>query len=176
MVSLGGPEMKKQRARPTKPKQAQLPKPGPKPKRHEIPAWVGAPLWALGGFAKRHWKTKAWLALLVIAAYSPYMMHRHAHYLDDRRCDKINYAAQVAYQYGCAGRDCSEDLLAYEQTVLMTYGALQEGCYAPAPIRPDEAISIFVNAGRKTLNDVQKVRPEPSQTVTPTATLVADAS
>ena len=133
-------------------------------------------MWAAGNFAKRHWKTKAWVALVIVAAYSPYAMHRHAHYLDDRRCDKINYAAQVAYQYGCAGRDCSEDLLAYEQTVLMTYGALQEGCYAPAPIRPDEAISIFVNVGRNALNEIRKPAPAPVPPDAPAATLVADAS
>ena len=157
-------------------RRAVRPKPQAKPKKHEIPAWIGAPLWAAGSFAKRHWKTKAWVALVIVAAYSPYMMHRHAHYLDDRRCDKINYAAQVAYQYGCAGRDCSEDLLAYEQTVLMTYGALQEGCYAPAPIRPDEAISIFVNVGRNALNEIRKPAPAPVPPDAPAATLVADAS
>ena len=157
-------------------RRAVRPKPQAKPKTHEIPAWIGAPLWAAGNFAKRHWKTKAWVALVIVAAYSPYAMHRHAHYLDDRRCDKINYAAQVAYQYGCAGRDCSEDLLAYEQTVLMTYGALQEGCYAPAPIRPDEAISIFVNVGRNALNEIRKPAPAPVPPDAPAATLVADAS
>jgi len=143
-------------------------------KRHEIPAWVGAPLWAVGGFAKRHWKTKAWIAAVLVAGYTPYVMHRHAHYIEDYRCDKITVAAQVAYQHGCFGRECSEDLLAYEQTVLMTYGALQEGCYAPAPIRPDEAVSMFVNAAGDALQGLQEtdaVLPEPPN---PKPTLVAD--
>lgn len=148
----------------------------PQAKRHEIPAWVGAPLWAAGNFAKRHWRAFAWFALVIAVGYMPYFVHRHAHYIEDRRCDKINYAAQVAYQYGCAGRDCSPDLVHYEQQVLMTYGALKEGCYAAPPVRPDEAISMFVNAGANLLKDIQdagKAMPEEAETQ---VTIVAEAS
>lgn len=148
----------------------------PQAKRHEIPAWVGAPLWAAGNFVKRHWRAFAWSGLVLAVGYMPYFVHRHAHYIEDRRCDKINYAAQVAYQYGCAGRDCSPEMVHYEQQVLMTYGALKEGCYAAPPVRPDEAVSMFVNAGASVLKDIQntqKALPEEAETQ---VTIVAEAS
>lgn len=150
-------------------------KPQPAPRKHELPHFIGAPLWAAGTFVRRHWKIKAWALSVILAGYLPYVMHSHASYKDDRRCDRINYAAQVAYQYGCTGRACSDDLLAYEQTVLMTYGALQEGCHAPPPIRPDQAVSMFINVAGDALQglqDTEAIMPEPPS---PKPTLVADA-
>lgn len=148
----------------------------PSAKRHEIPAWVGAPLWWAGGFVKRHWRALAWSGLVLAVGYLPYTVHRHAHYIEDRRCDKINYAAQVAYQYGCAGRECSQELMHYEQQVLMTYGALKEGCHAPAPIRPDEAVSMFVNAGSDLLQNVRNTEQALPESPTAKPTIVAESS
>lgn len=148
----------------------------PKPKRHEIPAWVGAPLWAAGNFVKKHWKLKAWALSLVAVGYAPYALHTHASYKDNLRCDRINYAAQVAYQYGCTGRECSEDLVAYEQTVLMTYGALREGCHTPPPIRPDQAVSLFVNVARDALKEKEKPAELVAGVSSDEVTLIADAT
>jgi len=151
------------------------PAPAPAHKIH-LPAWIGAPLWWCAGFARRNWKPAAWLASVLVAFYTPYVLHVHSHYLDDRRCDRINYAAQVAYQYGCAGRECSPDVVQYERQIMEMYGAMMQGCHVPAPMRPDEALSMLLSVGDnvlKGLSETKSIAVEPEKDG---VTIVAEAS
>jgi hypothetical protein len=126
-------------------------------KKHEIHPAIGAPLWWTGSFLRRHWKAKAWIASVIVAFYLPYMLHEHATYLDDHRCDRISYASQVAYQYGCYGRDCTPDKEAYDQTVQLLFGSVSAGCYAPAPLRPDEVFDLVIDSFVQAFDDASDV-------------------
>lgn len=137
----------------------------PAPKRHEIHPAIGAPLWWAASFIRRHWRAKVWIASLVLAFYTPYLLHEHSTKLDDARCDRIAYAAHVAYQYGCHGRDCSPDKEAYEQTVQMLIGSVSAGCHAPAPIRPDEAVLLVYKAVTKANDELERVVPPESEQI-----------
>lgn len=132
----------------------------PKPTRHEIPAWVGVPLWALGGFLRKHWRTKAYIAALVFALYLPSNLHTHAHYKDNQRCDRTNYTAQVLFQYGCTGRSCSEDALAYEQKTQMLLAALTADCHPKPPWTPTRQIRTWKASFDRSIEPLNGLVPE----------------
>ena len=118
----------------------------PAPKAHEIPEWLGAPLWAFGRSVKQNWKSIAWAASLIIALYLPNVLHTHAHARDNARCDRINYAALVAYQYGCTGRDCSAEKAEYEQIVQLAIGTMLEDCHPNEPWTPSQQLASWGGA------------------------------
>ncbi len=140
----------------------------PAPHKHEIPAWIGAPLWAIGKFLRKSWKKLGYVALVIAAFYLPYVLHIHAHTLKDAQCDQLTYATYVSYNYGCSGVECSADKAAYSAAMDVQLGLMAAGCYAEPPPRPDEVIVMLTSA--------LKSLTEPEESETPPQTLVAEAT
>lgn len=140
----------------------------PEPHKHTIPAWIGAPLWAIGRFFSNHWKRLGYAALVVAAFYLPYVLHIHAHTLKDAQCDRLQYATFVSYTYGCSGIDCTDDKQVYSDAMDVQLGLMAAGCYAKPPPRPDDLIVMITNA--------LKSMTEADETETPPQTLVAEAT
>lgn len=140
----------------------------PEPHKHTIPAWIGAPLWAIGSFVSNHWRKLGYVALVVAAFYLPYLLHVHAHTLKDEQCDQLQYATYVSYTYGCSGVECSPDKEAYSQAMDVQLGLLAAGCYADPPPRPDEVI-VMLTSTLKSLT--QSDEPEAAE-----QTLIAETT